>query len=164
MERHLALTREETLKALGCMGVDIPPDTKLADDILEKRLRDALNAAQYLHHFTLPLDFGTLSDWPTNKPGNPPVPARRRLLEAVRRGNFSEAESTLRNAGRAPELFVDPFMDMRQSLMSLGNYLDTGHQCVVMQDHANEHTINIRVRRTPLVSSLLRLEPVPFYL
>ena len=40
------LTREETLKILSCMGIDLPKTTKLPDDVLEKRLRDALNFAQ----------------------------------------------------------------------------------------------------------------------
>ena len=34
------LTRSETLQALYYMGVDLPPTTRLPDDVLDKRLRD----------------------------------------------------------------------------------------------------------------------------
>ena len=108
------LTRSETIKALGCMGVDTPADTKLADESLDKRLRDALNAAQYKDRFSLPFDFDKLGDWPIAKPGDGDIPNERRLLLAVQRGNMSEAELT-RARGRAPELYVDPVAEHKQA-------------------------------------------------
>lgn len=41
------LTRDETILILNALGVDIMADTKLLDDIPEKRLPDALSAARY---------------------------------------------------------------------------------------------------------------------
>ena len=139
------LTRSEIVTVLGYMGVDIPAHTKLSDDNLNKRLQDALNAAQYKSRFSLPLDIKNLADWPTLKSGRPKVPSDKRLLEAVRRGNVVEMAATQARGGTAPELYVDPFMDLRQTMMSLGNHLDKGFKCVVMQDKEKEHAINIRV-------------------
>ena len=53
------LSRPETLQVLNSMGIELPADTKLLDDILDKRLRDALNAVQYKDHLPSPFDLRT---------------------------------------------------------------------------------------------------------
>ena len=146
------LTRAEICCVLGCMGIDIPPTSQLSDESLEKRLRDALNAAQYKHRFSLPFDFNTFSDWPIAKPGEREVPLERRLLQSVRRGNIAEAARTRATGGKAPQLYVDPFMDLRQTAMSLANHLDKGNKCCVVQDlERKKMAINIRVRQIPSI-------------
>ncbi|KAI0354489.1 hypothetical protein OH77DRAFT_505313 [Trametes cingulata] len=146
------LTRAEVLKTLACMGVELPANTRLPDDTLEKRLRAALDAAQEKGRFPDPLDLQSLPAWPLLTPlGGAPPPGGegRPLLDAVKRGNMQEAREThlARLAGASPhrELYVDPFMDLRQTVMSMANVLDQGIDWCIVQDPAQEaHAINIR--------------------
>lgn len=104
-----ALTRAETVSILAAMNVELPARTKLPDKALQKRLRDSLEAAQYMADEITdamrPLNPPTLRAW------SGPV------LEASRRGNLNEAvrNYTARQNGRENDvdLFQDPFTDLR---------------------------------------------------
>ena len=127
------------------MGIELPADTKLLDDILHKRLRDALNAAQYKDRLPSPFDLCTLIPWPT-----PEGSEGRSLFEAVQRGSLEESRQIfakkLMGGSAVPELFVDPFTDLRQTMMGLGKWLDQGLRWCILQDREKEHcAVNIRV-------------------
>ena len=135
MERF---TRDELLCVLGYMGVDIPSNSKLSDQTLDKRLHDALNAAQYITSLSLPLDFTRLPTWSDDRP----------LHKSVQRSNMAEKAVIFAYGAKAMNTFVDPFMDMRQTAMSMGSHLDNGHRCCIVQDlKCAEQLISIRVRR-----------------
>ena len=148
------LTREETLYALRSIGIDLPLSTKLPDDSLNKRLRDALDAAQYKSDLPSSLDLNALKKWPLAVPdafpqhGNPKGGKAkgssngRLLLEAVKRGNMMEA---VQNVG-VPDLYVDPFTDLRQTIMGMANFLDNGATTCLIQDRQQQEcAINVRV-------------------
>lgn len=143
------LTRAEKLKVLASMGIELPQDTKLLEEVLDKRLRNALDAAQEKDRFP---DLSKLLDlpaWPLVNSGDINSTARP-LLDAVKRGNMHEALQNMQAASlglsAAPELFADPFIDLRQTHMSLANILDKGFMWCTIQDPDRETSaINIRV-------------------
>ncbi|TFK85917.1 hypothetical protein K466DRAFT_525107 [Polyporus arcularius HHB13444] len=127
------LTRRETLDILSCMGVELPRTTRLPDDVLDKRLRDALNHAQ--HRSSLPpssLDPARLPRWP----------AGESLLKVLRRVDLGEALAIedAERAGKAyeRELFQDVFWDLGQTMMAIGQALDNGRTWCVVQDPKGE--------------------------
>ena len=134
------LAREEMLTVLKAMGVEVPATTKIPDDDLNKRVRDALNAAQYKDKLPSPLNLSDLPPWPVGDQG-------RSLFEAVQRGTVGEAVQNYISGRRQPELYVDAFMDLRQSTMHLARFVDGGAMCFIMKDKADDQcAINIRVR------------------
>ncbi|PIL28917.1 hypothetical protein GSI_08963 [Ganoderma sinense ZZ0214-1] len=157
------LNRSETLQVLQCMGIELPADTKLLDDVLEKRLRDALNAAQYKDRLPSPFDISDLSPWPAPKSAE-----RRSLFDAVQRGSFQESRQIfakkLAGGSAVPELYVDPFTDLRQTMMGIGKWLDQGLRWCVLQDREREHcAVNMRIldilevdEKTPAIVVLYR--------
>ncbi|KZT64969.1 hypothetical protein DAEQUDRAFT_565796 [Daedalea quercina L-15889] len=135
-----ALTRQETLTILASMGVELPSATKMPDDALQKRLRQALNSAQYISNVLSnpPLDPAALSAWPSG----------RSVYDGVRRGNFEEAMQNYQRKlqGKDVELYKNPMMDARQTLMGITQWWDQGHKWMVLQDPAAEQcAINIRL-------------------
>lgn len=175
------LTREETLRVLKSMGVELPETTKLPDAVLDKRLRDALDASQYKDKLSsVLLDLTFIKKWPLAKPGEIKqwplksprdlAPPARSVFHAIRRGNFNEAAQNYREelaTGKrsAPQLYVDPFMDLRQTLMGLGMYLDGGARWCVLQDQEKEHcAVNLRVSRVCIVFPLGYLCVIPHLL
>ncbi|KAJ2966965.1 hypothetical protein NUW54_g13652 [Trametes sanguinea] len=157
------LTRTETLEVLASMGVEIPVNTKIPGDDLEKRLRAALDAAQEKARFSTPLDLKALPAWPSVLT-NDISASSRPLLEAVKRGNMREAAHNYARGSRDTELFVDPFMDLRQTIMSLANVLDSGLAwCTIQDPEQQKSAINIRFlhvveldRKTPAMVFLYR--------
>ena len=57
--------RERVLGLLQSMGVEFPPESKLSDEVLERRLTAALNYAQDMNEFVkvMPLKPGELPLW-----------------------------------------------------------------------------------------------------
>ncbi|EIW53186.1 uncharacterized protein TRAVEDRAFT_52321 [Trametes versicolor FP-101664 SS1] len=142
------LTRTEKLTVLASMGIELPEDTKLVDAVLEKRLVNALDAAQGKDRCPDPSKLRELPMWPLVKTGEINSSARL-LLDAVKRGNMHEArqnsQAALLGLSASPELFTDPFMDLRQTHMSLANGLDNGFMWCTIQDPDREKSaINIR--------------------
>ncbi|KAI0372563.1 hypothetical protein BV20DRAFT_964170 [Pilatotrama ljubarskyi] len=144
------LTRSETLQVLASMGVDIPKTTSLQDDVLEKRLRAALDAAQekYLFSDRFPLNTQDLREWPLLKADELRSNARP-LLEAVRRGNLQEirdrSAANLLGGSGPEEAYGYPFINLRRTTMSLADVLDRGLTWCTIQDPVHkENAINIR--------------------
>ncbi|KAL1948271.1 hypothetical protein VTO73DRAFT_12346 [Trametes versicolor] len=142
------LTRAEKLKVLASMGIELPQDTKLLEEVLDKRLRNALDAAQEKDRFPDLSKRLDLPAWPRVNAGDIHSTARP-LLDAVKRGNMHEALQNMQAASlglsAAPELFADPFIDLRQTHMSLANILDKGFMWCTIQDPDRETSaINIR--------------------
>ena len=134
------LTRQETLTTLTGLGVELPPATKLSDEALQRRLRQALNCAQYVSHVlqTPPLDPAALPEWPSS----------RSAYDGVRRVNFQEATENFhaRLQGKEVELYKNPVIDARQTLMGIAKWWDEGHRWMVLQDPDSERcAINVRV-------------------
>ncbi|KAI9056703.1 hypothetical protein FKP32DRAFT_1598891 [Trametes sanguinea] len=139
------LTRSEIIRSLASMGVDIPPDSKIPDSDLDKRLRAALDAAQDKARFSFPMDDKTLPRWPVKDPNNPMTPFSS-ILEATKRGNYEEAMHNMRRGSDTPEqIWFDPFTDLRQTVMGLANTQDYGLSwCTVVDPEPNQTAINFR--------------------
>lgn len=117
---------------------------KLPDEALKKRLQQGLQAAQSSSRVlqTTPINPMVLPAWQG---------ADKSVHEAIKRVNFSEAYTNYQRMRKGqditPELFVNPVMDLRQTLMSITAAWDQGHRWCVIQDPASEsYAINIRVR------------------
>ncbi|KAH9848072.1 hypothetical protein C2E23DRAFT_740226 [Lenzites betulinus] len=139
------LSRAETLNVLASMGLELPEGTKLVQDVLERRLRAALHAAQESGKISDQSSIQLLSKWPLPVAGEQNI-RQRPLLEAVRRGNMDEArQNVMQGSYTGPALYLNPFMDLRQTIMSLANTLDNGLMWCTIQDPEREnHAINIR--------------------
>ncbi|KAI0752552.1 hypothetical protein C8Q80DRAFT_460968 [Daedaleopsis nitida] len=154
----LSLTRDETLRVLKAMGIDFPVDTKLSDNVLDKRLRDVLDASQDKHRLSLPSDLTSLPAWPLAAPGELDTSARS-VFDAVKRGNLYEARKNIvkeMKTGRRdpPKLFVDPFVDLRQTIMGAGMMLDAGVRWWTLNDDEGQQcAITMRV------VSVLEIDP-----
>ena len=149
-------TRAETIRVLNSLGVDVPADTKLLDDILKKCLNDALDAAQYKDRLPEGMDINSLTPWPLIEHGVSAVNARP-LSEAIARHNLDEAyklDAKIR-AGEsiAATPFADPFQDLRETMAGLGQLLDRGLRWVLLQDEKHESAILFRVRLTRRICS-----------
>ncbi|KAI0752537.1 hypothetical protein C8Q80DRAFT_1267075 [Daedaleopsis nitida] len=146
------LTRTETLQVLNSMGIEIPVDAKISPENLDKRLRSALDAAQYKDRLPPTLDINALPEWPMchSGEGGKGTVVGRPLLEAVKRGNWHEAwrnyEAKKAGLGTAqPALYTDPFMDLRQTVMGIGNFLDNGAKWCYLEDKDEQCALNIRM-------------------
>ena len=138
------LSREELLSVLSNFGITIPPASKLPKESLQKRLRQAINASQTMSLLNPnpPLDLEQYSKWPQGYKG---------VFDAIRRGNLEEAAMTqlaMRQGQDPARLYVNAFMDVRQTLMSLANNCETsGYKHAVVQDlDQDKCAINLRVR------------------
>ncbi|KAJ7911612.1 hypothetical protein B0H13DRAFT_2009380 [Mycena leptocephala] len=142
------LPREEILGLLSSMGVDLPRKTKLPDLELDKRLSKALDSAQYLSRVlpTPPLDPTSYPSWFHDKSNKP-------VLEAIGRHNIAEATmidaSQMRGIDNPFPLYTNAFMDLRQTLMSIGNACDSGLAPVILQDKGESSGICMRTVRRP---------------
>jgi hypothetical protein len=142
------MNRDLTLELLRCMGVELPPKTKLPDDELDKRLSKTLDGCQYLTRVVpvLPLNPASYKSWHLDKSNKP-------VFDAVRRQNIGESSfvyDKLKEGNLNPfPLYVDPFMDLRQSIMTMGKNWDDEHASMMLADKEQTSCIFIRVRRVP---------------
>ncbi|KAI0074273.1 hypothetical protein K474DRAFT_1677252 [Panus rudis PR-1116 ss-1] len=129
-----SLNREETLKLLASMGVELPPQTKLSDEALEERLRKCVRSIQDINTLfpSRPAPLSSYSAWPTK--GRHAMS----VLEGIRRVNIGEALqiAKARESGLSveAEVYVNPFGDLRQTVMALGRSWDEGVRCCIVQD------------------------------
>ncbi|KAJ3542898.1 hypothetical protein NM688_g5924 [Phlebia brevispora] len=139
---NIKLSREELISALNHMQVAIPPKTKLLDEALRQRLKQALNgsqdAANTIHKPDL--DISKLPAWPSGCS----------VYEATIRGDLNEAlkiASARSRGGNDPfPLYDNPFMDLRQTVMSVAKNWDGGLKSNVVQDQSHQKcAINLRV-------------------
>ena len=139
------LTRSETLQALYYMGVDLPPTTRLPDDVLDKRLRDALNFSQHKSSIPSSINPDATQKWHVIQP----------LHTILHRSDLQEAEKveSAQRAGGTPldsdrPLFEDVFWDLMLTMLDIGLTIDNGRLWFVIQDvEVVLCTIMCRVRR-----------------
>lgn len=146
------LSRSETLQILIDMGINLPITTKLSADALEKRVRDALNASQNRVNIPAQLEPSSLPGWPMMKPWNDTSGSGgRSIFDAVRRSSYQEMGEHLlaMRAGQVynpSPLYTNAFMDLRQTIMSIGQALDNGQRWCLLQDRGGQiFAMNIRV-------------------
>ncbi|KAJ8084341.1 hypothetical protein PM082_003110 [Marasmius tenuissimus] len=149
-------SRDEKLGLLAAMGVKLPPATLLPEPIVDKRLRLALDASQYLEDVVkdLPVNPTTYPLWTTGS-------NTTSRYEATRRGNASEAIrfglSKMLYGQSEQDLYESPFMDLRQTIMSLANGADNGITRSIIQDKDCDYAICIRV------VEVRRIDEVPMF-
>ncbi|KAJ3777401.1 hypothetical protein FB446DRAFT_681134 [Lentinula raphanica] len=138
------ISREEKVDFLRSMGLDLSPATRLPQDALEKKFRNAIDACQSFATLIpkLPFDPSTLPVWSKQT-------CKKPLLEVVNRGNIREAYATLqaKMQGKfsAWDLYENVFMDIRQTIMTLGNNIDNGRKTTIIQDQESKCAICMRV-------------------
>lgn len=137
--------RDELLHALRSMGIELPPRSKLTTDSLDKKLRKALDISQCIKtEFKGPrtLDVSKLKEWS--------AVSSAPLLKSVKTYSVNEASTNfnaLSTTGSIPatELYVDPFIDLRQTIMGLGKAFDEGVTISLLRDKEGIHNIILRV-------------------
>ncbi|OSX56732.1 hypothetical protein POSPLADRAFT_1158823 [Postia placenta MAD-698-R-SB12] len=158
-------TREEILSVLAGLGIELPPATKLPHEALQKRLKQSLLAAQSFFNVlpAPPVDPKSLTEWPLpeHEPDNT-------VLEAIKRSNLAEISANIQAMRRgehvAPEIFVNPVSDLRQTLMGIASVWDKGLRwCVINDLESQVCTISLRIlsihalnSQTPLIVVLYR--------
>ncbi|KAH9925047.1 uncharacterized protein BXZ73DRAFT_91190 [Epithele typhae] len=154
----MPLTRPETLQALHFIGVELPATTRIPDVGLNRRLRDALNAAQDKDTLPATLDINALKKWAPpssarqSAPSTPRAAARRGegeppqgpLLDAFSRGNAGEAFQNM-SGSNGPDLYTDVFADLRQTTMALANIIDAGRSTAHVGSSAEDCGVNVRI-------------------
>lgn len=103
------ITRDEKLKLLHSMGIEFPPSTRLPDDAIEKRFRNALDATQSFERLidNLPFDPSSLPHWSQSTSGE------TQLVKHYNRSNLAE---TLADAQAGNE---NTFMNLRRCVIVL---------------------------------------------
>jgi hypothetical protein len=141
---HLSsdIPREDVLVLLATMGVELLANTKIPDDGLNKMLLQALDAAQRFTDLvkTTPLNPSNHPNWKSKIP----------LLEAVSRGNLTEAYQNAMSGTNTPDRPTstakqDTFKEVRQILLGLSAHYDQGRRDFVLLDAVGEWCIIIRV-------------------
>lgn len=143
-------SREELVELLKSLGIVLPPKTKLPSEALNTRLLKALDSTQRISKFLPPnssssdgkLNPAELSKWSRT--------SSEKLLKAVERHNMQEATMVANSqSGMGPSdpfpLYANPFMDVRQTMMSIGNLWDTGCSAALMQNQEGTSGIAFRV-------------------
>ncbi|KAF8075304.1 hypothetical protein FPV67DRAFT_1605748 [Lyophyllum atratum] len=152
-----SIARPDILALLSCLGVKLPKNTKVPDDALNKRLQQALDSTQRYTDVLAPIAPVNPSDLPTW------VSSSKPLLEAVSRGNITEAyENMMRGGGARPTSTAreDTFMEVRQVLLSFAHHWDQGHKVFALIDKQGEWCIIVRIVD---VFSLGGDPPVPLF-
>lgn len=147
--------RDELLHALRWMGIELPPRSKLTTDSLDKKLRKALDLSQCIKaefKGANTLNLSKLKEWS--------AVSSSPLMESVKTVSVNEASknfTALSATGSipAPELFVDPFIDLRQTIMGLGKAFDEGVTISLLRDKEGTHSIILRVSDWIIHNSIL---------
>ncbi|KAG8992101.1 hypothetical protein FRB94_012009 [Tulasnella sp. JGI-2019a] len=138
----LPTSRDEIFNLLKALGVEIHPQTTLSTDALEKRLRKALDCAQYI---TDAVNISEDGDGQIDLSGVKPW-SKGKVFDAVRRGSLTEAMINSATPNAIPDLYVNALMDLRQTAMSLAANFDKGHTLFWLQDaNREESSIIIRI-------------------
>ncbi|KAK7052839.1 hypothetical protein VNI00_004158 [Paramarasmius palmivorus] len=133
-------TREEKLQMLASMGVELPLTTGLPEEDVDKKLRSAVDSAQY---------FFTLVPSKTLDPKSSPIWKRKLLRSAVARGSIEEtrqeafAQATLRQAPFPEHERV--FMELRDTISGIAHGVDEGHKHFLIQDKDQDSALGLRV-------------------
>lgn len=149
---HPTLNRAELFRILTVMGIVVPSTSRLSNDALESRLEQAINSSQALLSVAL-----TPPVVPAHYVAWPPGGKAFTTFNAIRRGNMDDVllatEARKNGIGNPSPLGANPFMDIRQTLMTLArNWDNHGRKfAAVMQDKDEEEqrcAVNIRVSYT----------------
>ncbi|KAG8846385.1 hypothetical protein FRB96_001998 [Tulasnella sp. 330] len=154
----LPTSRGDIFHLLKALGIEIHPKTTLPTATLEKRLRKALDSAQYITDAIdtpedsdgkLTLDVRKMKPW-----------SRGNVYSASQRGSLGEAMINYATQNTVPELYVNALTDLRQTVMSMGAYFDKGCTLFCLQDQKKEESaITIRV-----IEVLEKHEKVPVFM
>lgn len=137
----MEIDREEVLLLLSSLGIELPKNSKLPDDVLQKRLTKALDCTQYGFDLKT-MDPTTLKPWSTF--------TDKAVLQAASMVSMKEAREnvahiSLTGEQRETVLYVNPFQDLRQSVMALGYNWDAGVSTGIIQNKEKMHGILFRV-------------------
>jgi len=136
------ISREDLLALLGSMGVSLPLHTKIPEEDLQKRLSNALDAAQQLN--------ATFDSTPVIPSGYPAWPSKTNLLDATKRGNYQEA---LQNSLHLGPMGLSTekqhtFREMRQIVMAFGNYWQQDKKELCLMDKSMGWAVYVRVSKS----------------
>ncbi|KAK1230931.1 hypothetical protein PQX77_005962 [Marasmius sp. AFHP31] len=143
-EIPVELTRDEKLGLMHTMGIELPTTTRLPDDALDKKLRNAVDAAQYFSMVVTKssIDPATLPAWPVKSP----------LQKATVRGNLGEGlgrDGILRARGESPfPQYEGVFLEVRRAVRTIAEGLDQGTKCYLLQNEDQSSTISLRIVET----------------
>ncbi|KAF9022636.1 hypothetical protein BDZ89DRAFT_1137258 [Hymenopellis radicata] len=152
-----ATDRRLILGLLKSMGVELPPDTKMRDEVLEKKFSAALTASQSLS------SYGASSISPEKLPQWTVRTGKTSAFEAMNRASVTEtlrAQESKRSGTADPfPLYENAFMDARQTSRHLAHNFEKGRNALVLRDKDNVQAICIRMlgvykldKDTPLIS------------
>ncbi|KAJ3720026.1 hypothetical protein C8R42DRAFT_710715 [Lentinula raphanica] len=145
------ISREEKIELLRNMGVDLSPSTRLPQDALEKKFRSAIDASQSFSTLIPkpPFDPLTVSPWSKKT-------CKRPLLDLVRRGSmremYAQLQANMQGKESAWDLYENPFMDIRQTMMTIADNLDQGYKTNLVQDKESKSAICIRVVEVRMIN------------
>ena len=132
--------RDELLYSLTTMGVELPRRTKLSVESLDKKLRKALEFSQGIKDVLKggnSVDASILEEWTSS------------LFKNINKTSYEEASLNfyalqLTGEKHSPGLYVNPFYDLRQTLMGIGDAYDRGVKISLVRDKDSTHNIVIR--------------------
>ncbi|KAG8996078.1 hypothetical protein FRB93_000929 [Tulasnella sp. JGI-2019a] len=135
----LPTSRDEIFDLLKALGVEIHPKTTLSTEVLEGRLRKALDCVQYITDvISTPgggaLDLHGVEPWTCGD-----------TYVATRRGSLGEAITNYTTQKWIPELYLNALMNLRQTVMSMASHFDNGCTRFCLQDENKESAIIIRI-------------------
>jgi hypothetical protein len=147
------------ISLLNSIGIELPPGTKRPIPKLEARLLEALDASQSINKI-LPtgstIDPSSLETFSIGG-SNDEETLTFRMLYATMLGSDTVGET------RADD-FTNPFQDLKQTILALGQAWERGNTAVVLQDKEQTSAFCVKVRfsysriRSPrLISSPLAL-------
>lgn len=134
--------RAQTIELLAALRLEIPSQTKIPDDKLEKRLKRAISCVQYLSSAipSPPLIPNSLPKWDDEG---------LTLIQSMIRQNLEQALLTLAalESGRPIKAnYADPLHDLQQTVGAMVQNWTKGLHCCVVEDLNKEKwAINIRV-------------------
>ncbi len=143
----MEINREEIIKVLGDMGVELPADTKLPLDALQQRLTRAIDLAQ------APLKIkevnpDKLKKW--SEVSKAPLFNAMGTMSLKEAAEFKMATTTtpiVSHLGQeTPTSFGNAFMFLRSAVRMIGGNWDTGSKLAVVEDEGRTYGFTMRVR------------------
>ncbi|KAG8922074.1 hypothetical protein FRC00_007852, partial [Tulasnella sp. 408] len=153
----LNVSKETLLDILGSMGVELPSDTTMTTEVLEKRLKKAIDAAQFVHTIIpsnkkkTEIDIGILPKWSAGD---------GRIQFTVDRTSWQDALSGLKSAlAGFRDIFDDSipegrdaFVNWRYLLNLLGQAYDAGRPGIILVDGAMQSAVLIKIHEIRAVN------------
>ncbi|PPR06757.1 hypothetical protein CVT24_013065 [Panaeolus cyanescens] len=141
----LPIEREDLITALASFGAELPKDTKMPVDVLQKLTAKALNYSQQFDElFALKpntkLNPNSFQNWT----GNESLTTAMHVVSMEEAVLGSSAPlSQLKKGARAPKENI--FTELRQSVMGLGYAMDMGKNRVYFTGENNDWLIELRI-------------------